>query len=129
MYTLCFLIRLSIYLLYVNDLLWQRQKVLIQVKPLVILGRPRGSRLDVGLLRNVKLLGRVLARNVALANGWLRSLRDDDLAGLLFAADEVLPEAVAFGDDLARSVGVLELASVNDVQLSAAEDLVVLYFY
>jgi hypothetical protein len=58
----------------------------------------------------------------------LRSLRRADLTGVFLAADEVLPEAVAFADDVTRGVGILEFISEDGVEAAAAEEFVVLVF-
>lgn len=132
MLNLFFYLSLSILLLflsvYINDLLRQYPKILIYIIPLIILCGPRSGGFNLGLLRQVKLVGCIFARDIALTNAWLRSLRNANLPGVFFAADEVFPETVAFANDVACRVGILVFVSEYGVEATTAKKFVVLDF-
>lgn len=118
----------SLISVYINDLLRQYPKILIYIIPLIILCGSRSGGFNLGLLRQVKLVGCIFAFDIALANVWLRSLRNANLPGVFFAADEVFPETVAFANDVACRVGILVFVSEYGVEAAAAEKFVILSF-
>jgi hypothetical protein len=113
---------------YINNLLRQYLKILIYIEPLIILCGPRRGGFNLRLLWQVKLFGCIFALDITTANAWLRSLRNANFSGVFFTADEVFPESVAFANNVACSVRVLELVSKYCVETTAAEKFVVLKF-
>lgn len=112
--------------IYINILFWQRLKVFIYIKPFIILCWPRRSGLNLGFLRQVKLFACIFACDITLAHAWLQSLRYADLPGVFFTTDEVLPETVAFANNVAGRIGVLEFVSKYSVETATAKNFVVL---
>lgn len=115
-------------LVYINNLLRQYPKILIYIIPLIILCGPLCGGFNLGLLRQVKLVGCIFARDIAVTNACLRSLRNANLPGIFFAADEVFPETVAFANNVACRVGILVFVFEYSVEAATSKKFVVLDF-
>lgn len=109
-----------------NNILLNEVEILVEVEPLVIPGRPRCSRLLIGLGRNVKPISGGLLGNEAVRDIWPGCLVVVDFPGIHLSLDQVEPETVTFLYLGCCECGVDISVACDGNQVIAAGDLVVL---